>query len=60
MVGPCGLRFLKGGDLGPYYQSQRLELYNKEVIGLSEGKLLLLLHPEELAQRREEAIKPAS
>ncbi|HHX22635.1 MAG: glutamate--tRNA ligase [Tepidanaerobacteraceae bacterium] len=49
----------KGGDLGPYYQSQRLELYNKEVNRLlSEGKAYYCYcTPEELAQRREEAMK---
>jgi len=49
----------KGGDFGPYFQSQRLELYQKEVERLlAEGKAYrCYCTPEELAQRREAALK---
>lgn len=49
----------KGGDFGPYFQSQRLELYKKEVDRLlAEGKAYYCYcSPEELAQRREAALK---
>ncbi|MCG1011329.1 glutamate--tRNA ligase [Tepidanaerobacter sp. GT38] len=49
----------KGGDFGPYFQSQRLELYKKEVDRLLvEGKAYYCYcTPEELAQRREAALK---
>lgn len=49
----------KGGDFGPYFQSQRLELYKKEVDRLlAEGKAYYCYcTPEELAQRREAALK---
>lgn len=49
----------KGGDFGPYFQSQRLDLYKKEVDRLlAEGKAYYCYcTPEELAQRREEALK---
>ncbi|NLZ52622.1 MAG: glutamate--tRNA ligase, partial [Thermoanaerobacteraceae bacterium] len=49
----------KGGDFGPYFQSQRLELYKKEVERLlAEGKAYrCYCTPEELAQRREAALK---
>ena len=49
----------KGGDFGPYFQSQRLELYKKEVDRLlAEGKAYrCYCTPEELAERREAALK---
>ncbi|NLZ53812.1 MAG: glutamate--tRNA ligase, partial [Thermoanaerobacteraceae bacterium] len=49
----------KGGDFGPYFQSERLELYKKEVERLlAEGKAYrCYCTPEELAQRREAALK---
>jgi len=49
----------KGGDFGPYFQSQRLNLYQKEVERLlAEGKAYrCYCTPEELAQRREAALK---
>ncbi len=49
----------KGGDFGPYFQSQRLELYKKEVDRLlAEGKAYYCYcSPEELSERREAALK---
>ncbi|RKL62699.1 glutamate--tRNA ligase [Thermoanaerobacteraceae bacterium SP2] len=49
----------KGGEYGPYFQSQRLELYRKEVQRLlDEGKAYYCYcTPEELAERREAALK---
>ena len=49
----------KGGDFGPYFQSQRLELYRREVERLlAEGKAYrCYCTPEELAERREAALK---
>lgn len=49
----------KGGDFGPYFQSQRLELYKEEVDRLlAEGKAYYCYcSPEELSERREAALK---
>lgn len=49
----------KGGDFGPYFQSQRLELYKREARRLlDEGKAYYCYcTPEELAERREAAMK---
>ncbi|MDN5331809.1 MAG: nondiscriminating glutamyl-tRNA synthetase [Tepidanaerobacteraceae bacterium] len=49
----------KGGDYGPYFQSQRLELYRKEAERLlAEGKAYYCYcTPEELAARREAMLK---
>ncbi|MCG0274911.1 MAG: glutamate--tRNA ligase [Thermosediminibacteraceae bacterium] len=49
----------KGGDYGPYFQSQRLELYRKEAERLlKEGKAYYCYcTPEELAARREAMMK---
>ncbi|AEE91821.1 MAG: glutamate--tRNA ligase [Tepidanaerobacter acetatoxydans] len=49
----------KGGNFGPYFQSQRLELYKKEVDRLlAEGKAYYCYcSPEELSERREAALK---
>jgi len=49
----------KGGDYGPYFQSQRQELYNKEIQRLlDEGKAYYCYcTPEELSERREAAMK---
>ncbi|TYP49285.1 glutamate--tRNA ligase [Thermosediminibacter litoriperuensis] len=49
----------KGGDYGPYFQSQRLELYRREAQRLlDEGKAYYCYcTPEELAARREEMMK---
>ena len=49
----------KGGDFGPYFQSQRLDLYKKEVDRLlaEEKAYYCYCTPEELSQRREEALK---
>ena len=50
---------IKGGEYGPYYQSQRQELYQREIDRLlAEGKAYYCYcTPEELAQRREAAVK---
>ncbi|HHY04926.1 MAG TPA: glutamate--tRNA ligase [Thermoanaerobacterales bacterium] len=49
----------KGGEYGPYFQSQRLELYKREVQKLlDEGKAYYCYcTPEELKERREAALK---
>jgi nondiscriminating glutamyl-tRNA synthetase len=49
----------KEGEFGPYFQSQRLELYEKEVDRLlAAGKAYYCYcTPEELSQRREAALK---
>ncbi|WP_422448128.1 glutamate--tRNA ligase [Thermoanaerobacterium sp. DL9XJH110] len=49
----------KGGGCGPYFQSQRLDLYRREAQRLlDEGKAYYCYcTPEELAERREAALK---
>ncbi|MCD5401359.1 glutamate--tRNA ligase, partial [candidate division NPL-UPA2 bacterium] len=49
----------KGGDLGPYYQMQRLELYKNYANELlkKERAYFCYCSPEELAERKKEALR---